>query len=72
MVSQEKLHKLISLLKERDSDTCMFFEQILKDLNNPKLHDDAIQRIANCFSITQYANFTNEEETLLENIIEGI
>jgi len=69
MLNIKKLELLIEKLKNRNNKAFVFFENILNDFKNQAMKSDAIERLSNCFSITQYSNFNQEEEELLKEII---
>jgi uncharacterized FlgJ-related protein len=69
MKTDEKFRKLIDKLKSRDNKACMFFEQLMIELNEHSQRQEAVKKLCSCFSITQYADFTPEEEKLLSEII---
>ncbi len=69
------IQKLINLkleLKKRDNQAYVFFDTILKELEMTEKRNNAIEKLKNCFAITQYANFNYKEEQLLSEIIEMI
>lgn len=65
---EEELRKLIMILQERKNKAVSFFESILQELNTNS-QNDALNKLKTSFSITQYANFTKEEEDILEKIV---
>lgn len=69
MTITKKMEFLIKKLKIRNNQASTFFENVMEDLKDEELKSDAIERLSNCFSITQYSNFNKEEEDLLKEII---
>jgi hypothetical protein len=67
-----KLQQLISSLKNGNNKSYQFFEDIVRDLQDDKTKQEGLNKLASCFSITQYANFSFEEEQLLSEIIHEI
>ena len=63
--------ELIRLLKNRDSESYKFFEGLLTQFTEGKELDEAKQKLLSCYAITQYADFTAEEEELLSRVIEA-
>lgn len=72
MKNKEKLLKLIEKLKKRNNMSYEFFEDLATLMDDNRTARDAEHRLSTCFSITQYANFTSDEEQLLSEIIEEI
>lgn len=72
MVDVRKIIEIMFILRKRNNNAYLFFENILVDLMKPEHRDDAIKRLANCYSISQYSNFTQEEEIILGEIIDKI
>jgi len=70
MKNEEKMAELIQKLKERNNRAYMFFEELLLELKDQSHSKEAMEKLTSCFAITQYANFTSEEEKLLSEIIE--
>ncbi len=68
----EKLINLKLQLEKRDNQAYVFFETVLKELELIDKKNIAIEKIKNCYAITQYANFNDKEEKLLDEIIEII
>lgn len=64
-----KFQQLISSLKNRNNESYQFFEVIAQELEDNKTEQQGLKKLANCFSVTQYANFNFEEEQLLSEII---
>jgi hypothetical protein len=69
MKTEEKFRKLIDKLQSRGNKTSVFFEQLLIELNEQSERQGAVKKLSSCFSITQYADFTPDEEKLLSEII---
>jgi hypothetical protein len=69
MENEEKFGKLINKLKSRNNNAYTFFEQLWIELNDPLTSEEAVKKLSSCFSITQYADFTPDEEKLLSEII---
>ncbi|WP_281226621.1 hypothetical protein [Flavobacterium aquiphilum] len=65
---EEKIEKLIKLLKESNKPTYQFFENIKAELETNK--QKALNKLKTSFVITQHANFNFNEEKLLDEIIE--
>ena len=63
----QELKKLIMLLKKRKNSSFSFFEDALDELSSNK--NEVLKKLKSSYSITQYANFTSEEEDILEKII---
>lgn len=72
MKTDENISELISSLKARNNSAYKFFESLCRESGNQELTSDAKQRLSSCYAITQYANFTDEEEKLLSDIIESL
>lgn len=72
MKNKEKILKLIEKLKKRNNKSYEFFEDLAVRMDDDSTAADAERRLSTCYSITQYANFTNDEEELLSEIIEEI
>lgn len=72
MKNEEKLTELINRLKSRDNKSYEFFQDLLLELRDERTEFAAKQKLSACFHITQYANFTFEEENLLSEIIDGL
>ena len=69
MRSEQKMIELIKKLKARNNESYKFFEDLLIELRNNDVSSEGRQRLLTCYSITQYASLTHEEETLLTNVI---
>jgi len=69
---KEKLQMLIDKLKIRDNKAYEFFERIALDLTSERSKNEGLIKLKGCFAITQYADFTFEEEELLSEIIDEI
>lgn len=69
MKNEVQMITLITKLKNRNNKAYLFFEQLLSDAKNPDNSKEALERLSTSFAITQYANFTDEEEKLLNEII---
>jgi len=63
------LKRLSAELQNRHNQSYVFFDTILKELNSIDKRDEAIDKLRNCYSITQYANFNHKEELLLDEIL---
>ena len=63
--------ELIRLLKNRKSESYKFFEGLLTQFTQADQVEEARQKLRSCYAITQYGNFTAEEEDLLSGIIEA-
>lgn len=63
--------ELINKLKKRNNESYKFFEELLVQFSQVDDAAEARQRLLSCFAITQYANFTKEEEDLLSEVIEA-
>ena len=70
MKSENKMIELIEKLRGRNNQSYKFFEGLLIELNNEDQSEEVKEKLASCFGITQYANFTPEEEKLLAEIID--
>jgi hypothetical protein len=68
----EKLLNLKFELKERDNQAYIFFDTILKELETIDKRNNAIEKLRNCYAISQYANFNYKEEQILDEILEII
>jgi (p)ppGpp synthase/HD superfamily hydrolase len=66
---EEKIEKLIKLLKESNKPTYQFFENIKAELETSN-KQEALNKLKTSFVITQHANFNFNEEKLLDEIIE--
>lgn len=71
MRSEEQMIELIRLLKSRNNESYRFFEGLLTQFTQGEQVDEARQKLRSCYAITQYADFTVEEENLLSEIIEA-
>jgi hypothetical protein len=71
MRNQEQMIELIRLLRKRNSESYKFFEDLLTQFTDGKELSEAKQKLLSCYAITQYADFTAEEENLLSEIIEA-
>lgn len=69
MKSEKKIRLLIEKLKKRNNKSYEFFEGLLSLLKDKGTAGDAEQQLSTCFAITQYGNFTDDEERLLSEII---
>jgi len=67
-----KLQQLINKLKNRNNNAFQFFENIAHDLKDDTMRQEGLNKLASCFSITQYADFSFEEEQLLSEILNEI
>lgn len=67
-----KLQQLINKLKTRNNGAYEFFQNIDRKLNNDMTREEGLNDLANCFSITQYADFNIEEEQLLSEILSDV
>lgn len=65
----EELNTLIKSLKNKNQTTSKFFEQIKGEIIKDGFTDKVIDKIKNCFTITQYASLDKEQEKLLLNVI---
>lgn len=72
MMDTRKIIDLVFKLKTRGNEAYLFFENVLVDLNDPEKRNDTIERLTSCYSITQYADLSVEEEEILEQIIDSI
>lgn len=72
MKLETKIADLTRKLRERNNNAYKFFESILADLENENKSKEAIERLASCYSITQYADLTYEEEQMLGEIIDNL
>jgi hypothetical protein len=72
MRDNAKLSELIRKLKDRDNHAYKFFEELLNELGDHSKQKDALKRLSSSFAITQYADFTSEEEKLLAEVINDI
>ena len=63
--------QLIRLLKSRNNESYKFFEGLLTQFTQGAQADEARQKLRSCYAITQYADFTAEEEKLLSRVIEA-
>jgi hypothetical protein len=70
MKNEKKLIELITKLKDRNNEAYKFFEGLLIELKDKEQRKIAIKKLSSCFAITQYADFTFEEEKLLSEIID--
>lgn len=70
MKNEQKICELIKKLKERNNKAYIFFEILLEELKDENRSPQAIKKLNSSFAITQYGDFTNEEERLLSEIIE--
>ena len=68
----EKLINLEFELKKRDNQAYIFFDTIIKELEIIDKRNNAIEKLKNCYAITQYANFNYREEQLLDELLEII
>lgn len=68
----EKVIILNGELKKRENQAYVFFETILKELKIIEQRNCAIEKLRNCYAISQYANFNFKEEQLLNELIEII
>ncbi len=71
-IINEKLITLKFELKKRDNQAYIFFDTILIELETIDKRNNAIEKLRNCYAITQYANFNFKEEQLLGELIEII
>ena len=71
MKNEEQMLELIRMLKKRNSESYKFFEGLLTQFTQAEQVDQARQKLRSCYAITQYADFTAEEENLLSEIIEA-
>ena len=71
MKNEEQMIELIRLLRKRNSESYKFFEGLLEQFKEGKDLNEAKQKLLSCYAITQYADFTTEEENLLSEIIEA-
>ena len=69
MKNANKMHQLIALLKARNNNSYKFFEKLLSEFEEDSR--SANEQLQSCFAITQYADFTTEEENLLSEVIEA-
>ena len=67
-----KLQQLIHRLKNRDNKAYKYFETIDRELKDDSTRQEGLNKLASCFSITQYADFNFEEEQLLSEILNSI
>jgi len=67
-----KLQQLIDKLKRRNNKAYQFFENIDRELRDDTTKQDGLNKLASCFSVTQYAEFNFEEEQLLSEILREI
>ena len=72
MGTRERLIELIRKLKARNNKAHEFFENLLIESGEAELSDAAKERLSSCYAITQYANFNDEEEKILSDIIENL
>lgn len=66
-----EMMELIEKLKKRNNRSYKFFEDLLVQFNQEDGLPEAKQKLQSCFAITQYGNFTKEEEDLLSEVIEA-
>ena len=69
MKNEEQMLELIRMLKSRNSESYKFFEGVLAQFTRGE-QEEARQKLRSCYAITQYSEFTAEEETLLSRVIE--
>ena len=67
----DRLDRLIHNLKNSNNSTSGFFANLKSDLILEETRLDAIERLRSSGAITQYANFTHEQESLLEKVWEA-
>ncbi len=61
--------ELTTRLKDRGNRAYKFFEQVLTELREEHTYAAAMEKLLTCFAITQYADFTPDEERLLSEVI---
>lgn len=69
MKKEIQMVELIDKLKKRNNSSYKFFEGLLIQFNQEEGVTEAKQLLQSCFAITQYGNFTKEEEDLLSEVI---
>lgn len=70
MKNEYKMVQLIEKLKKRNNNAHIFFQNLLSELRDPHQSREALKKLLASFAITQYGNFTFEEEELLGEIID--
>ena len=71
MKKEEEMLRLIKKLKDRNNHSYKFFEGLLNELHDESKSIEAMPKLLSSYPITQYAEFTYEEENLLSQIIEA-
>lgn len=71
MKNEEQMQELIRLLKSRNNESYKFFEGLLAQFTQGEQEEEARQKLVSCYAITQYGDFTVEEENLLSGVIEA-
>jgi len=64
---REKILVLKTLLERRNNKSFAFFEKLLTDLDHGQINE-VVKSILKSYSIVQYAELYNNEETLLGDI----
>ena len=65
-----KLDELSKMLQIRKNDSYSFFIDIKNSIVANKNIENDLKSLTRCYAITQYANFSNEEDILLNEIID--
>jgi len=66
---QDKINSLAEMLNARNNKSSEYFKLIIKELNDENQDTTAVlRRLYSGTSIVQYANFTEEEEILYDEI----
>lgn len=63
---KNQIKQLIALLRNRDNKAYLFFETILLELDSRE--NEAIEKILSSGAMTQYSNFTFNEEKSYDSI----
>ena len=64
------LDKLVANLEQNGNDSASFFSTLTSLVQSNGLTSETLDRIRSCYSITQYASFNAEQESLLTELID--